>query len=204
MTHKEPDPFEATAMRAMGEGDRSDEFKAEREKFITGVNGWLKTIADYRDGGHTLPDGRTITEDPRIVTTDLGRTPRGGRANAVHYKEGVSLTGDGVTSPLHLQAVTEKPGGVFEMVEVKGSDPAGKIYGEYTFKRQLEVVAQVSQHVSHPGGEVSEMAIDAWGDGNVKQHFMSLKGINTSVPVMNAEDMASASEAAIAIVREIA
>jgi len=193
------------AIRAIGEGDRSPEFKAAREQFVTSVNGWLKVIADYRDQGMQLPNGQFVRLVSRIQQTDLGPS-RAGRYIAADYEEGVSLTGDGVETPLDLQAVSFMPDGTREVVRVTGSDPlAASVYGDYAFARQQEIIARVSTESLLPGNISQEGEVSVLGDGTVNRRFINPKnGWNTSGPLSTPEEIIQATAMAMASVREIA
>jgi hypothetical protein len=119
-----------TGIRAMGERDRSPEHKEARSHFINSVNGFVHRIKALQEEGRRvrLPNGLElpVEETPRITRTFMGKTPRGFHAYSSNYTPGLSLVGDGETSPLDLQAVIPFTDGSLSIVEISGTNPLAR------------------------------------------------------------------------------
>lgn len=206
MTRFEPEKIEPTAIAAIGEADRSPEFKAARAKLIADVNLWLLELARKRDSGEALA-GVPASETPRVEQTDLGPSAPGMRSVVESKKHGVSLTGDGATEALLFQRV--KPGeeeGTLETTEVRGSDPlANQFYGDiFSIGRQLETV--VSFGTAEETGSPRQMRyfnFTVTGDGRVKQQYRRGDGLNVSRELRTADELQVAQLAFETIARSI-
>ena len=118
----EQDPSKQTGMRALGEQDRSPEYKQARDSFVDSVNGMLDCIEERQQEGGTLEivGGYhfPISEDPRITATFMGDTPHT-RSFVESKKPGVSLTGDGKFEPRTLQIVLPDQ----TTIQITGTNP---------------------------------------------------------------------------------
>jgi hypothetical protein len=186
----------ADALQPNGD-DSIRAFEEARANFVHCVNGWLKTIAECREGGFALEDGREITEEP-LVRLVMEPTL------SIEYESGVSLRGDGVTTPLILESVTENDGTI-EVIRVIGSDPIAKIvYPGYDIERQAETIAAVSQRTEWTDGTISSGETIVRGDGSVKRHFIDHTDWNVTRPVLASADMELLAETSVAIMRDVA
>jgi hypothetical protein len=165
----------AGAIRVQNEGDRSDEFKAARERLVTDVNDWLKKLAEVRNRGG-LVNGQLVAHQDRITETDLGLTRRG-RAMVTEYQAGVSLSGDGTEKPLVFQLVPpHDANGVSEIIEVRGTDPlAVQLHGDArNSDRHREKLAEFGvRQTTTMGRDESRFAFTVYGDGSMKSENLA-------------------------------
>ena len=126
---KEPiDPSKNNGIRAEKESDRTPEYKAARETFVGDVNQLLLSVRQIQQRGDTLAVGNLhfpIQEESVVSERRLGRNPLRPELHMVQvsHNPGISLTGDGETSPLVLQAVIPGSAGSKQRIELVGTDP---------------------------------------------------------------------------------
>ena len=140
----EADKNEPSLLRAENETDRSVEFKEKRAKLVMSINDYLIKLAKKRDTNQPSANVTLLLDEPRIVTTNLGRSGHNTNLMATEKYRGVSLTGDNIEKPLSLQAVIKNPRTRdIEVIEALGSDPISMSVDDTNFssERQLEIVA---------------------------------------------------------------
>ncbi len=187
-------------MRAMGESDRSPEFVLAREALILDVNGLLGRGRDLRDSDQPMPDGSTILKEPRISTTMLGRTSFNGLVSmAIEHSRGVSLSGDGVVTPLHFQSVSpDQLRGGHEVMNIVGSDPLDTHAsdGVYSIARGQEIVASFKvSHLDDDHSEDSYFRYAVKGDGALQKAYIDDKGWNHASTAIGVADVEMANDA---------
>lgn len=187
--------YKDTGLRAAGEGDRSPAFKQNRDKLVGTVNTFLLTLIAKRDAGEALPDGTTILNQPRVIRTLLGKTAMGVNAMAEERRYGLSLSGDGETSPLVMQAV-RKSGEGSTTIEITGSDPLARAYANdgYSLTAQQEIVASFSMTDTAPDQPDRYFGYEVMGDGSVKRKYIDGE-TNVSISLREGNDIQIALEA---------
>ena len=183
------------AIRMIGEGDRLAEFKEARSRLTDDVSSWLQEFADKRDGGEDLIPGLQTSAEPRITQTDLGPSGNQMRAIGETTSEGVSLSGDGKTTPFVFQQVQTNPtSGIVEVTEVRGTDPmSAQIYGdEYDSSRQSEIVASfgVRELASDATERYFNFAIN--GAGQISREYLRDDGVNVRESLNTPQDIQAA------------
>lgn len=173
------------------EKTRTPEFKESRGKIITEVNRWLKELAHKRDNGEPLSDGSIIGAQPRVIETDLGSTSVGAKMMGIDYLKGISLTGDGESTPLKLQSVKSQDDGVTEVITVLGTDPiAASVRGEeYPVGNSVETVASFGVTSLDQSDQEQYFTFNFRGDGSVRRSFVTAEGVHTSHSIVKAEDL---------------
>jgi len=162
-----PDKNEPSMIRPEGESDRSTEFKEKRAELVIAINDYLVDLAKKRDANQPLANGTFLSDKPRIVTTNLGRTGYNANLMSTEKIEGVSLTGDNTITPLILQAVIINPrSGDLEIFEMQGSDPVTLlISNDFNSSRQSEILGMFK--VEDIKGHYFKYSL--YGDGSVAQ-----------------------------------
>lgn len=163
---------EATALRIENENDRTDEFKEKRNIFVVSINNCLKDMVSKRDEHKLLADGTLILNRPRLITTDLGPSGPNTRFMSTEIMNGVSVTGDGIETPVILQAVIKNPRTEqIEIIEIKGWDPVSNLVNgsNYDASRSSETVASFG--VEDSTG--SYFKYNVYGSGSVEHQSYS-------------------------------
>lgn len=133
---KEPNYNPYNGMRLPSEGDRTPEYIRQRDEFVVRVNDWLNEVKKAQEAGVGIGFGSfelPITDHSRINHTLLqpGGSPGSGNGRGLRtiiesLEPGVSLQGDGFTSPLVFQGVLPYKNGRM-VVEVIGTDPLSPV-----------------------------------------------------------------------------
>lgn len=122
-------PNRKNGMTMRTEANRTPEHKAARDTLVHSTNQLLRAFKLQQDEGKPIVwQGYEfpIETEPRITQRLLGRNPRllGLDMMRIDQKPGISLYGDGETSPLVFSAVL--PGateGSARIIEITGTDP---------------------------------------------------------------------------------
>ncbi len=174
-----------TGMQILGEKSRTPEFKTARDELVGAVNGWLSQ--QFTEGG--------IATEDLVTMTNLG--PVNSRVNMVgtSYKEGTSLRGYGVDSPLEFQRVSKDENGDTEVLQITGTDPVASMVreGKFTPGYRQEKVASFSLESISIDGQSNYFKYDFGGDGSVAQRFITDEGVHTGRDLRTAEDIEMAS-----------
>ena len=168
----ENDKKDPTTIRSENENDRSAEFKEKRSELVMSINDYLANLAKKRNTIQPLDDGTFILDKPRIVTTNLGKSGYNTNLMATEKYRGISLIGDGIETPLILQAVITNPRtGDLETIEAQGSDPISLLVSdtEFSSKRQQEIVAMFG--VEDAKGPYFKYSV--YGNGSVEHRSYS-------------------------------
>lgn len=187
-----------TGLRATGEDDRSTEFKVARDQLVAVVNDWLGMAAAKRDADEALADGITFTDKPRVVRSILGKTAFGMDIMEEHRKPGVSLEGDGIMTPLALQAVRPHDSGTgWAVTEITGSDPLARRFNEggYSPQSYQETVASFKVTDITLGQDEKYFGYEVRGDGAVYRRYVTTDGVHASQSLRTAEDVQLAADA---------
>lgn len=134
---KEPGYNPQTGIRLPSDEERTPEYLAERGEFVRQINDWLEEIKKTQEAGRELDYGGfsfPVSDEPRINQTILqagsGSTGSGNGRGLRKIIEttvpGISLQGDGYTSPLVLQAVVPYRNGRMVVI-VTGRDPLSPV-----------------------------------------------------------------------------
>lgn len=176
----QPDP-NMRYMRAENDGDRIPEFKEKREQVVNSVDSFLQTVLKMQMNGNVIK-GNAILWYPVISEIDLGPSLANSslRTMVSEYKQGISLTGDGDSSPLSLQYVQ---GDV--AIKIKGPDPLGTVTSGTSYDgRHISTVARVYRQEGK-----DYFGADIRGDGSIGVlHFKESDGIDISKGIRDAED----------------
>lgn len=185
----EKPPF--NGIRALGESDRSDEFKQERDKLVAGINDWLKGMKEKRDNHSPLADGMLISDQKRVIITDLGPVGRNQRMFSEEIEPGISLSGDGEASPLVLQSVRQDSTKEVEVTEVTGTDPlAWQLRdGMYTESASQEVAAAFSVKDHGTDGSRQYYKYVVMGSGSVQRLFQNENGVHQSTRLRTPDEL---------------
>lgn len=187
----------------MGEQDRTTGFKASRGELIVGVEGIAADLVARRDTAGTLADGTPITDNPRVTRTLLGQAVVFGDVMATEETSGVSVTGDGVTTPVVVQRVRRLDDEIptVEVVEVTGRDPLQQqVHGDKFSNRFPGDRVQYELRTTTPFGEqYTRIAVEESGAARIG-YFDDERGTHTTVPLRTPKDF----ERAQKLLREIA
>jgi hypothetical protein len=190
-------------IRAFGESDRSDEFKQTRDKLVVDVNDWLKKMKEKRDNKSPLADGRFI-RDTTLNTTDVGLVGRVQHAVTHRLEPGISLTGDGETTPLKLSSVQHSTNRETEIIEVTGTNPVtwqlqGGEYG--TNAPGQEVVAAFSIKDRHGDATRQYHKFSVTGSGSIQRTFQSGGNLHLGGQLQTSDELQMA-QAAFGLITE--
>ena len=174
-----PSPNPENTMRAMTDADRTPEFKEKREGIVETVDTFLKDVLELQMKGVVIKGGAILWQ-PRITETDIGPTGPNTKLRVTEARPGVSLIGDGKSSPLSLQYVGE---GV--RIRVQGSDPLVRMTEDSVYSGSPnEVVASVYREEGQ-----NYFGVDVKGDGSVsRRYFRETDGMNVGSAILQSGD----------------
>ena len=167
MTNPNEDGSKSTAMRKLGEADRSDEFKAERDRIIDETGKFARALEDAQGSGRPLKNGLTIQPGTSRVSTELADN---GRTKQI------------MTNTYYGAFLRREKGGIsFEMADrtEKGSrfmsvafDELETSMGEFRESGIPATVAGVYEEIEQADGTRSYFGADVLSDGDVRlRHF---------------------------------
>jgi hypothetical protein len=172
----------SNGIQAGGEKFRSSEFKTARDGLVKNINAWLDE--------QKLKFG-DVEQENLVTETTLG--PINSRVNmvGVSYREGTNMSGDGISSPLKFQRVSQEESGKLEVISVSGTDPvASAVRGnEYENGHRSEQVASFGVETYDLEGLNNYFRYDFKGDGSVSQHFVSAEGVHTGRALSTVQDI---------------
>lgn len=188
-THKPPSHATTGNFLVTGEGPLSAEVKAARNELVDTTNAFLEELAaDRKKGRDAATGGLMLQEAGLIRETVLGKNNKRQQIG-VDYEGGISLTGDGQTTPLELQAVL--PSSVTEdgatLITMHGTDPtARQIYSDhgYADSRANEVIIDFEVR-EELGGISMHSGYRVDGDGEFYYRYLSNEGAAARTPVQD-------------------
>jgi hypothetical protein len=194
----------STAIQTMGESNRPPEFKAARDNLTADVNEWANDIAKRRDEGTPLSDGTVIRDTSRVTSTDIGPVNSDIRASVEERRSGVSVTGDGVQEPIHVQAVRVNKAGATEVIEIIGSDPLDvALYGdEHSFDRKSTLASFNVRDIS--ASQERSFGFSITGEGEIQRHFIDERGYRITEPLKDEAEINMAAQAFGQITEDLA
>lgn len=112
-------------------------------------------------------------------------------SNMTGDQSGVTIKGDGVTSPLELEAA-KIDGREGDILRVRGSDPMASMMhgGEYNPARRHEVIVSFGvEHVRTTGNKERYFTYEVMGDGSLRQGFVDPRGYHTKRTAYDADEV---------------
>jgi hypothetical protein len=161
--------------RKVGEADRSDEFKDEREKLVTAIDAIITKARETVADGKGLPNGMPITvgaaEAARVRTDSENPT-----------QEGAFLINQGgkFTFVVHTHADDGQSSRTlrFERDDVEEITARN----EYRSSGTVEPIAEASDTTFSPGSSPRYLAYSVMNDGAVNGNFRGADGVHTTRP----------------------
>jgi hypothetical protein len=176
------EPNKQNGLRAMGDRDKSPEFKLTRDKLVDDINSWLVG---------RLEISANFANEPLITETNLGQVNPAVNMVGISRKPGTSMRGNNIETPLQFQKVTINESGEMEVIEVTGTDPVAHMIrdGKYHPDNRQEKVASFGLEVYGLEGQENYFKYEVSGDGLVTQKFITDEGVHTGRALSTVEDI---------------
>lgn len=176
-----------TGMTQLTESHRSPEYKSNRDSFVETVNRFLVELSVMQENEETIEAQSglhfPILREPRVTESRMGVNAIGFGTLVVETSPGISLHGDGATSPRELQAVL--PDGT--KIMISGTNPMLPVdqdTGEYLRRSRSDgnfAIVEIEQPIkSEDEISIAKYRYSVLGDGSA--HATDDASVDVSIP----------------------